>query len=139
MARESSNNIVRIGEIGECVNRAIQGIRDGVAEAIKSGIQAELPEKVDFTMTVVKDWQLLDIQSSERGTTAEKGITAETSAATEKGTVTDKGTSTEKQTGTTSESQISSGTDNQAGTEKRDTQSQNTHTQNTDSVTETEE
>lgn len=73
-------DIVRIDEIPDCVERVLKGINAGVLAARKLGIQAELPEKVDFSFNVVKDWQVLPIESAESGTTTENqgGRTVET-------------------------------------------------------------
>jgi len=75
-------NIIRIDEIAECVNRTLAGIRDGLLQARDSGIMAEWPEKVDFQMVVVKDWQLLEMASGETSATEETqgGFTAEYSS-----------------------------------------------------------
>lgn len=80
-----SINIVRIDEISDCISRTIAGIRDGVATAIAAGVQAELPEKVDFNMIVIKDWQVLAHESSETGETieAQGGKTTEKSGGTQ--------------------------------------------------------
>lgn len=101
-----STNIVRIEEISECVNRTIQGIRDGVSEAMKSGITASLPEKVDFTMIVVKDWQILDHSSTDSSMT------------------------TEKQGGFSAETLKSTASDNQSAKETRGSTSEDSHVQN---------
>lgn len=134
-----STNIVRIEEIGECVNRTLQEIRNGVAESRKAGIQAELPEKVEFTMIVVKDWQALEVSSSETGKTTEDGATTEVGSTTEKGTTTDKGTTIEKQGGFSQETQTTGGTDRQTGSETRSTNGANSHVGNTDETTITKE
>jgi hypothetical protein len=75
-------NIVRIDEIAECVNRTLVGIRDGLLQARETGILARWPEKVDFQMVVVKDWQLLEMASGETSSTNETqgGSTAEYSS-----------------------------------------------------------
>ncbi len=74
-------HIVRIDEIAECVDRTLTGIRDGLLLARRNGIIARWPEKVDFQMTVVKDWQVLDMSSVEESSTKETqgGTTSEVS------------------------------------------------------------
>jgi len=64
-------NIVRIDEISECVERTIAGVREGVAAARRAGIQVELPAEITFEMIVIKDFQLLEVETSENGTTQE--------------------------------------------------------------------
>lgn len=132
-------NIVRIEEIPECIERTLQGIRDGLVNARKNGILAEWPEKVDFQMIVVKDWQALEVNSTESGVTTEKGVTAEKGKTTEVGTITDKGTTIEKQGGFSTELQTSGGTDRQTGTETRRTDGANSHVENGDSTTTTKQ
>lgn len=134
-----NTNIVRIDEIPECIERTLQGIRDGLINARKNGILAEWPEKVDFQMTVVKDWQVLDVNSSESGETVEAGDTTEKGKTTEEGITTDKGTTIEKLGGFSTELQTSGGTDRQTGTETRRTDGANSHVENGDSTTITEQ
>ena len=104
-------NIVRIDEIAECVNKTLEGIRDGLLQARANGILAKWPEKVDFQMTVVKDWQALDIASGEKSTT------------------------TEVQGGFQTETTTSGGTNRETGSEKRTTTGRNSHIENDGTTT----
>jgi hypothetical protein len=114
-------NIVTIGEIEECVNRALQGIRDGVAAARKAGVSAMMPEELQFDMVVIKDWQKLEILTNESGSNSETqgGSTTETTNEKESRKGTEKSKRTED-TNTTD-------TETRTATEDSSTDSRNTH------------
>jgi hypothetical protein len=78
-------NIVLISEIDACVAETLDRIRQGVAAARKAGLNCELPESVEFSMVVVKDWQRLEMSSDESGNTTEnrKGSSQDTDSGTE--------------------------------------------------------
>lgn len=133
-------DVVRIEQLDQVVALAIQKVYSAVEIARKAGnTQVELPAKLDFQMNVVVEWQALEVSSSENGETVEDGETTEKGKTVEKGTITDKGTTIEKQGGFSTELQTSGGTDRQTGTETRRTDGANSHVENGDSTTITEQ
>lgn len=108
--------IVRIDEIDACVERTILGIRDGLVKLREKGITAEYPEKVDFQMLVVKEFNALQIEVG-----AEKSVQAQT------------------ENSTATERQQTAGSDTSFDTESGRTDAANSHTQNTDSQQDTYE
>jgi hypothetical protein len=134
-------DVVRIEQLDQVVALAIQKVCSAVEIARKNGIQAELPGKLDFQMTVIAPdgWQSLEVNSHENGETVEDGETTEKGKTVEKGTISDKGTTIEKQGGFSTEIQTSGGTDRQTGTETRRTEGANSHVENGDSTTITEQ
>jgi hypothetical protein len=132
-------DVVRINEIRKHVADVIEQVHLGVDDARKAGRQAELPAKLDFTMNVIVEWQVLEVQKSDSGTTQETGGTKEKGSSKETTKSSDNGKSTEKQGGYQTE--VSKGTshDTQNGTDTKKTEGKNSHTQNTDQVTDTYE
>jgi hypothetical protein len=124
-------NIVNLEEIETCVARALQGLRDGVAAARKAGVSAMMPDEVEFRMTVIKDWQKLEIVTNESGSNNETqgGSTTETTTEKESRKGTEK--SVRDETSDTND------TDSKTGTDETSTLGRNTHngkkTQKTDS------
>lgn len=101
-------NIVRISEIQDVVNRTLLGIREGVASARQAGLMAELPDKVDFQMVVIDKWQELEAVSEQdtTGQESQGGSTTETTRGTEQGSqnrVSDETRRTEEDSTRTSE------------------------------------
>ena len=91
-------NVVRIEDLPDFINRTLLAIREGVALARKSGLLTEFPEKVDFDMTVIGTWQSPDLAvvSTDTSTSNDAG----TSTSTQDGS----GTRTESSAGTSSSS-----------------------------------
>jgi hypothetical protein len=54
-------NIVRIEDIPDFVERTIAAVRDGIALVRKAGVLAELPKEIQFDMTVIGIWQSPDL------------------------------------------------------------------------------
>lgn len=134
-------DVIRIEQLDQVVALAIQKVYSAVEISRKNGIQAELPAKIDFQMTVIAPdgWQALEVNSHENGETVEDGATTEKGKTTESGTVSDKGTTIEKQGGFSVETQTTGGTDRTTGTETSRSDGRNSHVQNGDSTTITEQ
>ncbi len=153
-------NIVKINEISQCVAQALDGIKEGVRIARENGLQAELPTEVTFQMTVVKNFQSLEIFKDEQaeesgtqgGTTRDvsESTGTEKSSATEQGkdqsTGTEKSSATEQSkdqsTGTEKSSATEQGKDQSTGTEKSsatETRSESTSKQDSENRSQTEE
>lgn len=99
-------NIVKIDDLDQVVATAIQKVYNAVALARAAGnFQVELPEKLNFSMTVVSGWQVLESKSSESGGSKETGGYTESSSSVEDGTVKDDGTTKTTEHLTTNETQ----------------------------------
>lgn len=124
-------NIVNIEEIESCVARSLQAIRDGVAAARKAGVSAMMPDEVEFRMTVIKDWQKLEIVTNESDSNSETQGGSTTETTTEKETRKGTEKSVRDETSDTND------TESKTGTDETSTLGNNTHvgkkTQKTDS------
>lgn len=75
-------DIVRIEDLDQEVAKALCKISDAVVIARASGVDAELPSKVDFTINVVSKWQDLEVVSEEIGESKENGKSTEKGGST---------------------------------------------------------
>lgn len=100
-------NIVLIDDVGDCVAKTLRGICEGVLKARAEGINAELPEngEIQFSMTIVKNFQNLDVKRKENGTQDETqgGKTTEVQG----GLTTEVQTTVSKETGITKKKETS--------------------------------
>lgn len=78
-------NVVRIEELPEVVEKTLLGIRDGLAAARKHGLHVELPDYVDFQVVVIDKWQALTMEGGQTTVSVEEqgGGTTETSTGVE--------------------------------------------------------
>jgi hypothetical protein len=72
--------VVRIEEIPDCIERTLKAINAGVLAANAAGLMTEMPTEVPFKMVVIKDWQALESESIQTGSSDEiqGGTTKET-------------------------------------------------------------
>lgn len=104
-------NIVRIEEIGDCVQQVLDDLNAKCWAMNQRGHFVEMPEELKFDMLVVKEWEALE--STDR----ETSIGSET------------------QGGFSTEATRSGGTDISSSTEDRRSDGANSHTENGDSTT----
>lgn len=130
-----TTDVVRLEDLDQYIGQTLKKVNDGVALACAAGVQAELPETIDFTAVVIAPagWQALEmIDTDEQSGT-------DTSTAEEKSVVKESGTTTERQTGHQTEAQSGTTVVAQSGSEQRISKGEEHHTQNTDEVTDTYE
>ncbi len=119
-------NIVRIEELDQCVAETLLAIQRGVAKArAEGGIIVDLPPEVQFSVTVVKEWQALDSLAGQTLETTEQqgGGSTEVVKGTETGEQTTSGIESRSETGsrevsskeTGSERQTNSGSEHRTG------------------------
>lgn len=113
-------NIVRLSELDQFVADTIDKVIGGVTKARALGHQAELPQKIDFQVIVIKDWQALDIVAGESAQTEETQGGGSTETSTSKG----KEDSQRNEGSTTKESR--SGSETTDSTDKTTTKDEST-------------
>jgi hypothetical protein len=89
-------NVVPIDDLPDFIDRAIAKVSEGVALARRRGILAELPNEVQFEVTVVSRWQHPDLVIVDTNTSTGRDNGTNTSVSAQKGGGTR--TSTEKST-----------------------------------------
>lgn len=90
---------VRMEDIPQVVSDTLIGVRDGLLRAREQGIIAEWPKTVDFNMTVIKDFELLESQDAQVTESLEKQGGFQTQTEKSGGTDTKAVTSTSTKTG----------------------------------------
>ncbi len=117
-------NIVRIEELDACVAETLLAIQRGVAKArAEGGIIVDLPQEVQFSALVVREWQALETSGGQFSETTEHqgGGSTETVKGTETGEQTSQGTETRSETGSREVNAAETGreTSTNTGTERR--------------------
>ncbi len=129
--------VVLLDDLDAYIARAVEQVNNGVQTARKLGIQAELPQKLDFEVVAIVGWQALEAATVESGTTKETGGTTETGTSKEITNGTDNGSTIEKQGGFQTESSNGVSSDTQNSTDKKVSQGENEHSQNSEETTTT--
>lgn len=124
--------VVEISKLDTYIAETIRKVNDGVAAARKAGVQAELPQKIDFQAIVIADggWQALEAIVTDAADTTEKQGGGKTT------TVTESGSTTERQTGTSTDTDSGSTRETESGSNIRKSESFEQLTNNGDKVTE---
>lgn len=106
-------NVVPIEQLDSFIEEVIAKVNAGAWAARQKGVAANLPEAIQFQVTVVKQWQVeslaatverLSTQSEHQGGTTREtqtGSQTETASNNEQSNQNDGGTNTHKQTTTT--------------------------------------
>ena len=129
--------VVLLDDLDAYIARAVEKVNNGVQAARKLGIQAELPQKLDFEVVAIVGWQALEAATVESGTTKETGGTTETGTSKEITNGTDNGSTIEKQGGFQTESSNGVSSDTQNSTDKKVSRGENEHAQNSEETTTT--
>ena len=111
-------NVVRIEDIPEFVERTISAVRDGIALVRKTGVLAELPKEIQFDMTVIGAWQSADLElvSTDTSTGSDNGSSVTEQNGTGTSTSEDAGTSTSEDAGTSTSEDTGTSTSEDTGT-----------------------
>lgn len=123
------DNVVPIEDLAAVVENTILEIQKGVAAArSKGGIIVDLPKEVQFTVTVVKAWQALEISGGQTAETTEEqgGGSREVTVGHEEGLQSSTGTEQRSESGT----RDSAGRETTTGIEKGTTNEQRTGKEN---------
>ena len=102
-------NIIRIEDLPEFVEKTILAVREGVALTRAAGLLAELPKEIKFDMVVVSAFQALEVSSRENSTSTDSDQSESQSTGTDNGTSTDTNSGTDTTAGSDSSQQSSYG------------------------------
>jgi hypothetical protein len=128
------DNVVKISALPDFIERTILAVRDGIASARSSGsVLAEMPDKIDFTVMVVDDWQpeYLEIRTVDSSSGTDRSSTSDTGTSHNNSTRTDGTTTTTR----TSGSDVSTRTDGTTTTTTMSGQDTTTRTDGTTTTT----
>lgn len=63
-----ADEVLRLEDISDFIEEVVAKVRDGVAASRKRGILCDMPDEITFSVTVVKEWQALEIKGVEETT-----------------------------------------------------------------------
>lgn len=107
----ASQNIVRIEQVGDCVQQVVDDLNAKLWAMNQRGHFIEMPEEIGFEMIVLKEWEALESSDRElsESTETQGGFTAETQ----------KSSGSDSQTGNDTKSSRATGLRNESGTSTR--------------------